>query len=231
MTRAMLLLPVLCVPALARDNGQYSRYFLEGEAQIRCHAPAEAYDSNRVTKADRRCFGIVIDLSKEGFNMNAPDLKHIGTLLLPLLLLGSQSASAASTATGPTALALAAVIAPHSPLLNQQEKHVIAGLFDGQSNVTSNTKISVKADVVDCRESDVDLTSRSCKLSFGSASVNLSGRNAHEIYATIFEAGVPPDGGAGTIHESLSQLACIINPAEIVQKSGGGADCTFEPNP
>jgi hypothetical protein len=172
----------------------------------------------------------VIDLSKEGFNMNAPALKHIATLLLPLLLLGSQSASAASTATGPTALALAAVIAPHSPILSQQEKHVIAGLFDGQSNVTPNTKISVKADVVDCRESDVDLTSRSCKLSFGSASVNLSGRNAHEIYATIFEAGVPPDGGAGTIHESLSQLACIIDPAEIVQKSGGGADCTFEPN-
>src|ERR1700751_5736821 len=108
---------------------------------------------------------IVIDLSKEGFNMNAPDLKHIATLLVPLLLLlGSQSASAASTATGPTALALAAVIAPHSPILSQQKKHVIARLFDGQSNVTPNTKISVKADVVDCRESDVDLTSRSCKL-------------------------------------------------------------------
>jgi hypothetical protein len=77
---------------------------------------------------------MVIDLPKEGFNMNAPDLKHIATLLLPLLLLlllGSQSASAASTATGPTALALAAVIAPHSPILGQQEKHVIAGLFDG----------------------------------------------------------------------------------------------------
>src|SRR5262249_7812595 len=60
---------------------------------------------------------------------------------------------------------------------------------------TPNKKISVKADAVVCRESDVDLTSRSCKLTFGSASANLSGRNAHEVYATIGEAGVRAENG------------------------------------
>jgi hypothetical protein len=171
----------------------------------------------------------MIDLFNGGSNMNAPSLKHTATLLFPLLL-ASQSASAATTATGPSALALAAVVAPHSPLLSQQQKRVIARLFDGQSNVTPNKKISVKADAVVCNESDVDLTSRSCKLTFGSASANLSGRNAHEVYATIGEAGVQAEGHMGTMTESVAHLVCTIDPGEIAQKTGGGADCTFEPN-
>ena len=34
----------------------------------------------------------------------------------------------------------------------------------------------------------------------------------HELFATIAEVGVKPDGAAGTIYEGLSQLACTIDP-------------------
>jgi len=41
-------------------------------------------------------------------------------------------------------------------------------------------------------------------------------------------AGVPSDGAAGSVFESLSKLNCTIDPAEIKQKAGGGANCAFE---
>jgi hypothetical protein len=150
-------------------------------------------------------------------------------LFFPLLL-AAQSASAA-TAAGPAALALASVVAAHSPLLDRHEKRVMARLFSGHSNVTfpANSKISIKADAVVCRASNVDITSRSCRLTFGAASVQLTGREAHELYATIAEAGVPSEGTAGSMFESLAHLACTIDPHAIAQRAGGGADCTFDP--
>jgi hypothetical protein len=58
--------------------------------------------------------------------------------------------------------------------------------------------------------------------------VNLKGRRAHELYATIGEVGVPSEGAAGSVFERLSDLNCTINPNEIAQKGGGGASCTFD---
>jgi hypothetical protein len=159
-------------------------------------------------------------------------MRHLTRTAISLVvtLLASQSASAATTA-GSTALALAALVAAHSPVLSRHDKRVVARLFCGHATVAfpANRKISVKADSVVCRASDVDITSRSCKLTFGAASVSLTGRKAHELYATIAEAGVPPDGAAGSIYESLSHLVCTIDPHVIAQRAGGGADCTFDP--
>ena len=90
-------------------------------------------------------------------------------------------------------------------------------------------KIVVKADNIVCRASNVDITEHSCALTFGHRTVNLKGRGAHELYATIDEVGVPPDGAAGSVFESLSNLNCTIDPNEIAQKAGGGASCTFDP--
>jgi len=151
----------------------------------------------------------MIGLSREELNMKASGLRRTAILLFPLLLV-SQSASAATTA-GSSALALASLVAAHSPLLSRHEKRVMARLFGGDSNVPfpANRKISVKADAVVCRASNVDITSRSCKLTFGTTSANLTGRMAHELYATIAEAGVPSDGAAGSIFESLSHLEQI----------------------
>jgi hypothetical protein len=93
----------------------------------------------------------------------------------------------------------------------------------------ANQTISVKADKIVCRASNVDISSHSCALTFGPKMVNLKGRRAHELFATIGEVGVPADGAAGTIFEALSYLDCTINPHEIEQRAGGGASCSFDP--
>ena len=146
-----------------------------------------------------------------------------------LLLLANHGASAA-TVTGSGALVLASIVAEHSPLLTVNEKRVMVRLFDGSLNFTPppNTKITVQADAIICRASNVDITSRSCNLTFGNTMIAIKGRKAHELFATIAEIGVPSEGAAGTIYEGLSRLSCTIDPQEIQRKSGGGADCEFE---
>jgi hypothetical protein len=132
---------------------------------------------------------------------------------------------------GSSALALASLVAVVSPLLTGQEKQAMVQLFGGRLDFTFpvNPKIIVKADSIVCRASNVDITSRSCKLTFGSVSADLTGREAHELYATIAEADVPFEGAAGSVFESLSRLECTIDPNEIAQRAGEGADCTFDP--
>ncbi len=150
-------------------------------------------------------------------------------ILLSFLLLASQSASAASV-SGSSALALASVVAEHSTELTLYHKSIMARLFDGEFDVpfSRNKKISIEADTIICRAGNVDITARSCRLTFGAARTDLTGRKAHELYATIAEAGISSEGSAGTMYEGLSHLVCTINPHEIAQKGGGGADCTFD---
>jgi hypothetical protein len=138
--------------------------------------------------------------------------------------------AAPGTATGPTALALAAVVAQHSPAVRAFDRRVIARLFRGNTRFgfTPNKKISVDADSVVCRVSNVDITSRSCELKFGSRKRTLTGREANEIGATAAAAGIPSQGAAGSSIESVSNLRCTIDPNEIKQKAGGGAECSFE---
>jgi hypothetical protein len=89
-------------------------------------------------------------------------------------------------------------------------------------------KISVTADKIVCKVSNVDITVRSCELTFKGARQTITGRRASEIFATEAMAGVPPDGAAGSMVESLSKLSCTLDPAEIRKKSGEGATCSFE---
>ena len=130
----------------------------------------------------------------------------------------------------PVALALAAVIAQHSPTVRAFDQRVIARLFGGSTNFgfTPNAKISVRADSVVCRTGNVDITARSCELTFGARKRSLTGREANEISATALAAGVSPEGAAGSMIQSISKLECTIDPNEIMKKAGGGADCTFE---
>jgi len=148
-----------------------------------------------------------------------------------LLLFAHQAASAEnSPPMHYSALALAALVAENSPLLTPYENERMARLFDGRLDFTfpANKKISVTADSVICQAHNADITSRSCELTFGAKKVALKGRRAHELYATLTEVGVPDDGAAGTIFESLSHLVCTIDPNEIKQKLGEGADCKFD---
>lgn len=153
------------------------------------------------------------------------------TLILILaagVLLVSQRAMAA-TCNGAGALNLASVIAAHSPVLSPAEKHVMAQFFDGHRNVAfpATKKISIRADLVDCKEGDVDITKSICMLTFGAKNVILTGHAAHEVYGTLAQLGVVQEGAAGSLEETLSNVVCTINPHAIAQMDGERADCSF----
>jgi hypothetical protein len=146
------------------------------------------------------------------------------------LLAAAPAWAAGSTASGSSALALAALVAQQSPTLSAPEKHALAGFFAGNPKTPYAGKtITVTADKIVCKAGNVDITLHQCDLTFGAKTVTLTGEKAHELYATILEVGVPPDGAAGTTYEALSQLSCTIDPAQIRAEAGGGATCTFTP--
>ena len=149
---------------------------------------------------------------------------------LSLFAAGISSAQAAPVSvSGAVALALA-LVAPSSPL-PAAEKKVVAAFFAGNTNVNYAKKISVTADKIVCRTSNVDITARSCELTFKTGTHTLKGRAANELFATLVMAGVPSDGAAGSIFESLSKLNCTLDPKAIKDKAGAGADCTFDAGP
>lgn len=153
----------------------------------------------------------------------------LAALTLSLLTAGITAASAApASVSGSVALALAGVVAPHS-LLPSVEKKAVAALFAGNSNISYKNKIIVTADKIVCRTSNVDISARSCELTFKTTTRSLKGREANEIFATEVMAGVPSDGAAGSNFESLTKLSCTLDPKVIKDNAGGGADCSFEP--
>jgi len=167
--------------------------------------------------------------SAPGGNEMRMKFSRLAILVVSLLTAGASAASAApATASGPAALALAGVVALYSPLLTADEREAVSAFFVGQSGVRYAKKISVTADKIVCRVSNVDITARSCELTFKGAKQTITGRRASEIFATEAMAGIPPNGAAGSVFESLSKLTCTLDPAEIKQKAGGGASCSFE---
>jgi len=170
-------------------------------------------------------------VANEKANMKTPLTRQSAALALFLCFAATSTASAAPvTVTGSTALALAAVVAQHSAL-PAYDKQVMAQLFAGHRAIVfvAKTKVfSVAADSIICRTSNVDLAARSCDLTFKISKKSLKGREANELYATAATAGVAPEGAAGSNIESFSKLNCTIDPKEILQKTGGGAQCSFE---
>jgi hypothetical protein len=153
----------------------------------------------------------------------------LAILTLSLFTAGITAAAAApTTVSGSVALALAGVVAPYSPL-PAAEKKAVAAFFAGNTDVSYAKKITVTADKIVCRTSNVDITARSCELTFKGKTRTVKGREANEIFATEVMAGVPSDGAAGSIFESLSKLSCTLDPKALKDKAGAGADCSFEP--
>jgi len=168
----------------------------------------------------------------EPYNITRGYGAAIGTALvltLPLPLLPAGPVSAADL--GPSSrLMLAAIVAQYSPELADAAKDELSRLAAGDlSRADAAQKMEVSANSIECRASDVDITSRSCAITYGSKSVTLSGRSAHELFATIGEVGVPAGGYAGTYTIGLSALSCTVSPPEISARSGGGVQCTFTP--
>jgi hypothetical protein len=154
----------------------------------------------------------------------------LAILAASLILTGAATADAApATVSGPNALALAGVVALYSPLLSGDERETAAALFVGEKDVRYAKKITITADKIACRVSNVDISARSCELTFNGKKQAVTGRRASEIFATEALVGVPPDGAAGSVFETLSNLSCTLDPKAIKQKDGSGASCSFEP--
>jgi hypothetical protein len=152
---------------------------------------------------------------------------RMAAIALSLSLVFASHARAGS-ASGSPALALAAVIAPYASDLSPLDKVTVAALFDGESAKVAAKKIAVTADRIVCRSGNVDLTSRSCELTFKGGKHSLQGREANELFATMVAAAIAPEGAAGSNIASLSTLSCTLDIGAIKQKDGGGASCSFD---
>jgi hypothetical protein len=150
---------------------------------------------------------------------------------LPLAVSFAHAASTSNTVSGSGALALAALVGAQSPTLSAPHKTALADMLNGNLGFPGKEKITVKADKVTCRASNVDISAHSCELDFGSAKRTLTGRAAHELYATLIEVGVPSDGAAGSVFESVTMLTCNVDVGAVKDKAGAGADCTFTSGP
>ncbi|WP_026191540.1 hypothetical protein [Methylosinus sp. LW4] len=147
------------------------------------------------------------------------------------ILAAEGAAFAGSTTDGAGALSLAALVGARSPAVKPAAKAALAKLADGHAKIAfpKGQTIEVAVDSISCRASNVDITQHACELTFGQKKVQFVGRQAHEIFATLLEVGVPPDGAAGTIYAAASALDCAVEPDEVAQKAGGGAQCKYEP--
>jgi len=133
---------------------------------------------------------------------------------------------------GHAALALGVIVGDDSPNLSRATRFDLALLLDDKPLLYGkHTVIIVKADSVVCQAGDVDLAAYSCTLTFGTVHRTRTGRRANELFATLIEAGVPSDGAAGHIFESITKLDCKLDPKALANKDGSGANCTFQPGP
>jgi hypothetical protein len=162
----------------------------------------------------------------ESINVMSHGVTRTAAVLLLLAAFDLTPAAAAPvSATGSTALAVAAVIASYSPLLSANEKSTIAGLFNG--NARAGKKLIVTADSIICRTGNVDITARSCEMIFDKGKRTLKGREANEVIATLAAAGATAEGAAGSMIQTVTKLSCTLDPDVIKDNSGGGADCSF----
>jgi hypothetical protein len=156
-------------------------------------------------------------------------MKHSDIFALTILtLIAGRGAASAATISGSPALALAGVVAAQSPILSPAEKKTVAAIFDGKGAGPYKDKIIVAVDKIVCLAGNVDITARSCEVTFGKQTETFTGRAANELYATEVFAGIPSDGAAGKTYESVSRLKCALDPKAIAQNDGSGADCSYE---
>jgi hypothetical protein len=154
--------------------------------------------------------------------------KTVGLVFLSAL---APAAAQAGASNGSSALALSAIVGDLSPQTSAADKKLLAAYFAGRAEAphAKGQRIAVKADAIDCRAGNVDITSRACELTFGAKKIDLSGRKANELYATLIENGVVAEGAAGSSHASITALDCIVDADEVAEKAGGGARCAFTP--
>jgi hypothetical protein len=185
---------------------------------------------------DCKLRGNLLDVTE----ISAGDAAKITTLRLPIfvitiivLLTIGGGASLAASYNDEGTLALAALVGANSPALTQQQKTWLALALDGKiaSVPPKSGHITVTADHVTCVGFAGDPTNHSCDLTFGkNPKVTITGRSAHELYATIGEAGVPVGPAAGMRYESIQNLSCTID-FDALRQIQGGARCNLTCGP
>jgi hypothetical protein len=154
--------------------------------------------------------------------------KTVGLVFFSAL---APAAAQTGASNGSSALALSAIVGELSPHTSVADKKLLAAYFAGRAEAphAKGQRVAVKADAIDCRAGNVDVTSHSCELTFGAKKIELSGRKANELYATMIENGVMAEGAAGSSHASVTALDCIVDADEVAEKAGGGARCAYTP--
>ena len=152
---------------------------------------------------------------------------RLAAFALALTATGGTTALAAS-ASGSPALAMAAVIAPYSPDLSPRDKVTVAALFDGETGKVAAKKIAVIAEKIMCRTSNVDLTSRSCELTFKGGKHSLTGREANELFATMALAAILSGGADGSNIRCASEPNSTIDVSANKQDFDAGSSSSFD---
>jgi hypothetical protein len=151
-------------------------------------------------------------------------MKPLGIAFAVILSAGP---AAAATSSGYAALAVGAIVGGYSPLLAAPQRGVLAKVFNGEAASAAGGAIHVNVDSIVCHAGDVDISAYRCDLKTGTYKVRITGRRANELFASLTDMGVASDGAAGTIYVSVNKLQCVIDPAKVAQKDGGGADCVY----
>lgn len=151
------------------------------------------------------------------------------TALLAAGLVSSLAAApaAAEVANGSDALMISGLIGVQSPNVSAANKARLRRLMDG--GAVSGPAFNVIASGVTCRSSNVAVGAFSCDLTFGTRTVHVSGRAAHELMATLTVAGIEPDGAAGSSYVGARNMRCRLEPATLADHGGGGAECNWDP--
>lgn len=134
---------------------------------------------------------------------------------------------------GAEALAVAALIGERSPSLSANDKTVLSHFLDGEmtfSTPSGTGTITVTAQSVTCRSSNIDLAMHSCQLNFGSTTITEAGTRGEALWATMIAGGVPGNPGAGSIYFSMAPVTCTVNVTQIQSGTGAGVSCTYTPN-
>jgi hypothetical protein len=143
-----------------------------------------------------------------------------------LLTAGSALAGAAN---GNAGLVLAAIVGPKDPSLSTPDKVVLEEFLNESTKAKSKEPvIEVKADEIVCRVSNVAIVTHFCDLTFGNKKVHLAGRQGAELNAVMAWAGVPAEGAAGSVYESVKNFDCKVTVAEVEQNAGGGVTCSYQ---
>ena len=155
-------------------------------------------------------------------------MKSLPHVLFLAASLMATHAAGVNTIEGNGALALGALVGSASPLVDSEAKRVLGALLDGHVNALSDRILAIRAKEVSCRVSSVNITLSRCELNFGASTVELQGRAAHELFATIAQVGIEPDGAAGSVYEALTGLNCTIDLRALKENAGAGAHCVYD---